>query len=257
LPRKRRLHQVLDHGAGEQAFERSFVGRVGNDEYAVAIPSRQQVVQEVARGIDDIAIALAAGKRIVNVPLKLSRDTTARCTNGLMAADGLMAAGQQRYGAVDVHYPATGGATAALIIAREQTFAQIKEEVVVRLEHVQPYQPGRFYLRELPPIAAVLAATRRLDLLVIDGYVDLDPAGTPGLGFHVYKHSGIPVIGVAKAEFRTATHSIPVTRGTATKPLFVTAAGLPNDEAAALVKAMSGPYRLPDALRLADSLART
>ncbi len=66
-----------------------------------------------------------------------------------------MAAGRQRYGAVDVHYPASGGATAALVIAADQTFARIMEEVIVRIEHAQPYQPGQFYLRELPPIRAV------------------------------------------------------------------------------------------------------
>ncbi len=167
-----------------------------------------------------------------------------------------MAAGRQRYGAVDVHYPASGGATAALVIAADQTFAQILEEVIVRLEHAQPYQPGQFYLRELPPIRAVLAATRPLDLLVIDGYVDLDPTGTPGLGIHVHEHTGLPVIGVAKTAFRNATHAVPIHRGTAARPLFITATGVPIGDAAAFVKAMSGGHRLPDALRRADALAR-
>ncbi len=167
-----------------------------------------------------------------------------------------MPARQHRYGAVDVHYPVTGGATAALVIASDQTFAEIQEEVVVRLEHARPYQPGRFYLRELPPIRAVLAATDAIHLLVIDGYVDLDPLGTPGLGIHVHKYAGIPVVGVAKTAFRSATHAVPITRGMADRPLFVTAAGVPIDEAAALIEAMSGRHRLPDALRRADFLAR-
>jgi endonuclease V-like protein UPF0215 family len=38
--------------------------------------------------------------------------------------------------------------------------------------------------------------------------------------------------------------------------LFVTAAGLPRDEAANLVRHMSGRFRVPDALRRADALAR-
>jgi deoxyribonuclease V len=42
--------------------------------------------------------------------------------------------------------------------------------------------PGQFYLRELPPMMAVLATAGKLGLLVIDGYVDLDPDGRPGLG---------------------------------------------------------------------------
>jgi deoxyribonuclease V len=38
--------------------------------------------------------------------------------------------------------------------------------------------------------------------------------------------------------------------------LFVTAAGMPSAAAADLVRRMAGRYRLPDALRRADILAR-
>jgi endonuclease V-like protein UPF0215 family len=38
--------------------------------------------------------------------------------------------------------------------------------------------------------------------------------------------------------------------------LFVTAAGIPSADAADLVRRMAGRYRLPDALRRADTLAR-
>jgi deoxyribonuclease V len=65
------------------------------------------------------------------------------------------------------------------------------------------------------------------------------------------------VIGVAKSAYRTATHAIPVLRGTSSRPLFVTAAGLPRDDAADLVRHMSGRFRVPDALRRADALAQT
>jgi deoxyinosine 3'endonuclease (endonuclease V) len=65
------------------------------------------------------------------------------------------------------------------------------------------------------------------------------------------------VIGVAKSRFRTATHAVPVVRGSAVRPLFVTAAGMPGAEAAELVRRMAGRHRLPDALRRADTLART
>jgi len=64
------------------------------------------------------------------------------------------------------------------------------------------------------------------------------------------------VIGVAKTSFRTATHAIPVIRAGSVQPLFVTAAGLPLTEAASLVATMAGRFRLPDALRRADALAR-
>ena len=46
-------------------------------------------------------------------------------------------------------------------------------------------------------------------------------------------------------------------RGSSVSPLFVTAAGMPAADAADLVRHMAGRYRLPDALRRADTLART
>ncbi len=64
------------------------------------------------------------------------------------------------------------------------------------------------------------------------------------------------MIGVAKSAFRTATHAIPVLRGTSARPLYVTAAGMPRTEAASLVRNMAGRHRIPDALRRADTLAR-
>ena len=41
------------------------------------------------------------------------------------------------------------------------------------------------------------------------------------------------------------------------RPLFVTSAGMPPADAADLVRRMASGYRLPDALRRADILART
>jgi deoxyribonuclease V len=120
---------------------------------------------------------------------------------------------------VDVHYPPAGGACAALAVAQDTRFDQIVGEHVAWLDTVEAYQPGRFYLRELPAIQAVLATTNPLDLLIIDGYVDLDPHGRAGLGAHLYAEIKIPVIGVAKTAFRSATHAIAVQRGNATRPL--------------------------------------
>jgi endonuclease V-like protein UPF0215 family len=39
--------------------------------------------------------------------------------------------------------------------------------------------------------------------------------------------------------------------------VFVTAVGLPRTDAADLVRGMAGRFRIPDALRRADTLART
>jgi deoxyribonuclease V len=92
---------------------------------------------------------------------------------------------------------------------------------------------------------------------VVDGYIDLDPSGRPGLGAHAHVEFGIPVIGVAKSRFRAAVHAVPVVRGSSVRPLYITAAGMPTGDAAGLVRRMAGRYRLPDALRRADTLART
>lgn len=161
-----------------------------------------------------------------------------------------------RFGAVDVHYPATGGARAALVVSADLRRATTVEEHVTRLDHVLPYRPGHFYARELPALRQVLALTGRLDLIVVDGYVDLDPHGRSGLGAHVHREFGVPVIGVAKTAYRAATQAIPVLRGDATRPLYITAAGMDSTLAASWVAQLAGPYRLPDVLRRADALSR-
>jgi deoxyribonuclease V len=160
------------------------------------------------------------------------------------------------FAAADVHYPPSGGARAALVAADDVVFSSITYENTVFVEKVAAYQPGSFYERELPPLRAVLAGVDDVGLLVIDSYVDLDPAGKPGLGAHIHEEFDLPVIGVAKTRFASATHAIPVLRGNAARPLYVTAAGLPAAEAADLVRAMAGKFRLPDALRRVDALAR-
>lgn len=140
-------------------------------------------------------------------------------------------------------------------MAEDARFARITGEYVAPVDQVSAYRPGHFYERELPAVQVVLAG-RVPGLLVIDGYVDLDPQGRPGLGAHAHAVFGVPVIGVAKTAFATATHAVAVRRGAATRPLYVTAAGLDLDLAADLVAGMAGPFRLPDALRRVDALAR-
>lgn len=71
------------------------------------------------------------------------------------------------FAAADVHYPSSGGACAALVLASDAAFSTIVSETTVHVEHVAPYQPGEFYLRELPPLQAVLAGHDGVELLVI------------------------------------------------------------------------------------------
>ena len=81
--------------------------------------------------------------------------------------------------AVDVHYLRTGGARAAAVLAADAAFAHVLAERTAVVPRVAPYRPGEFYLRELPPLRAVLEDLTGLGLLVVDGYADLDPGGRP------------------------------------------------------------------------------
>jgi deoxyribonuclease V len=156
-----------------------------------------------------------------------------------------------------VHYLDGGGARAAVAAYRDRRFSQVTRTQTAMLAAVEPYHPGEFYRRELPPLRAVIPAADELALMVVDGYVDLDPDGRPGLGAHVHDEFGVPVIGVAKTAFLTATHAAPVLRGQSARPLYVTAAGMTISDAAVLVAEMAGPFRLPDALTTVDRLARS
>jgi deoxyribonuclease V len=130
--------------------------------------------------------------------------------------------------AADIHYLVGGGALAAAVLAADAAFSVVPDEVTAEVPEVAAHRPGQLFARELPPLQAVLSGVSRLGLLVVDGYVDLDPAGRPGLGAHAYAEFGVPVIGVAKTAFRGATHPMQVLRGRSARPLFVTAAGMPQ-----------------------------
>jgi deoxyribonuclease V len=161
-----------------------------------------------------------------------------------------------RYGVVDVQYAPDATARSALAVYRDAAFAQLIADRVAQVTGIADYEPGAFFRRELPALRAVLPADHGLDLLLVDSYVDLDPTGRPGLGLHVSREFAVPVVGIAKSGFRPATHAIPVRRGAAQTPLFVTATGIDLQEAAEMVARMAGPFRLPDAVRHVDGLAR-
>ena len=115
--------------------------------------------------------------------------------------------------AVDVHYLPSGEAQAAAVVAADVTFCRLLSDRTGQVAEVPPYHSGQFYLREMPPLHAVLDGLDGIRLLIVDGYADLDPGGRPGLGAHAHAEFGVPVIGVAKTALRTATHAVPVMRG--------------------------------------------
>ena len=124
---------------------------------------------------------------------------------------------------------------------------------------VEPYVPGEFYRRELPCLLKVLdQLSERPEVVVIDGYVWLDASGRKGLGGHLFEalNKTVPVIGVAKTRFATATRAIEVLRGSSARPLFVTAAGIDQANAAKCIRRMHGESRIPTLLKRVDRLSR-
>lgn len=160
---------------------------------------------------------------------------------------------------VDVDYR-EHEAVAACLWFRDWPDAASSDERVVRLPPAAPYVPGQFYERELPCLLAALRsnAEQTLDVILIDSYVWLDGSGKPGLGAHLYEALGrqTPVIGVAKTSFARSPFAALVHRGSSQSPLYITAAGLPIDEAADCVQRMHGSYRIPTLLKRVDRLCR-
>jgi deoxyribonuclease V len=157
--------------------------------------------------------------------------------------------------AIDVDYREEE-AVAACVGFRAWADAASAFERVVRVEgKAAAYEPGKFFMRELPFVLAALRALDDVpDVVVVDGYVMLG-ATKRGLGAHLHDAIGRAVVGVAKNEFIGAPAER-VVRGSSKKPLFVTALGMPVADAAAAVRSMHGPHRIPAMLARADALCR-
>ena len=159
---------------------------------------------------------------------------------------------------IDVGYGDTNAIAAAVTIG-DWADATPLATYSVTITKVEEYVPGEFYKRELPCIQAVLAQLPAIpELIVIDGYVWLDEHGKKGLGARLYDalDGRIPVIGVAKTSFATATNAVEVHRGGSSRPLFVTAVGLDVEDAVNAVIRMHGKHRIPNMLTLVDQLSK-
>ena len=159
---------------------------------------------------------------------------------------------------VDVGYNDTT-ARAACVTFEDWRDAQASHEYVLNTTDVQPYVPGQFYQRELPCVLTVLDQLPALpDIVVIDGYVWLDDRNRKGLGGYLFDSLGeaVPIIGVAKTRFATATSAVEVFRGSSIRSLFVTAVGIDQNEAADCIARMHGENRIPTLLKRVDQLSR-
>ena len=158
----------------------------------------------------------------------------------------------------DVHYTDTKGCAAAI------AFQSWKDESPVELQVVPfsapgNYVPGEFFRRELDPLKAVISELKSpVKVFLIDAYCHLSSEGAAGLGVHLANEfgDGRIVIGVAKNRYRDSQHATEVLRGNSLRPLFVTAIGIDQHDAAEHVKSMHGEHRIPTLLKMVDRLAR-
>jgi len=161
--------------------------------------------------------------------------------------------------AVDVHYKGRKADVAGVLFENwdDDHPCEVFKSTVSNVEH---YKPGEFYKRELPCILKLLRDhDLKPDCIVVDGFVYLDAVGKAGLGKHLYDalEGRVNVIGVAKKPFKGISDSFAVYRGRSDKPLYVTSEGIEIDTAKKLVVRMSGRFRMPTLLKMADQACRS
>lgn len=159
--------------------------------------------------------------------------------------------------AFDVHY-VNDTATTACVCFDDWSDSVSKLDIIETTHNVAPYEPGKFYKRELPCITSLLEKHGLSPkIIVVDGYVWLDE-NQIGLGGHLYEalQQTAAIIGVAKTKFKDHSKVKEVLRGNSQTPLYVTAIGIDLDEAAKNIEKMNGSFRLPTLLKKADQICR-
>ncbi len=158
--------------------------------------------------------------------------------------------------AIDVHYK-EDYAKSVSVEFQDWSDATPSKINITRVDDVEEYIPGQFYKRELPCILSVLKETDLsvIDLVIIDGYVQLSDDGKPGLGVYLYDalNGAIPIIGVAKKKFiNNKKHVREVLRGESQNPLYITSVGVDLEWSAKQIGQMAGDYRFPELLKILD-----
>ncbi len=129
------------------------------------------------------------------------------------------------------------------------------------IAHVEKPAKGELDLRALPWLVQLLEAQRlQPEAIVLDGFVDVDPQETPGLGRRLHDTLGgrSAVIGVSKSLFKgtDTPDQFCVFREDETPPLVITAAGIDLGAAKARVRMMHGRKRMPTLMKLAARIAK-
>lgn len=159
---------------------------------------------------------------------------------------------------LDVQYVGDKAIAAALVFSEWTATSSISEYTAV-VPDPGEYEPGRFYLRELQPLLAVIQKiTEPIDAYVIDGYCHLSSELAPGLGAYLWDdlQRRVLIVGVAKNRYRGTTHAAELLRAESKRPLFVTAVGIDYQRAAQHIASMAGTFRIPTLLKAVDRLAR-
>lgn len=177
--------------------------------------------------------------------------------------------------AVDADYDETFTYAAAVLCGYRFPEKALEKKVAIRPTSF-PYLPGHLSLREAPAALEALGElSRRPDVLLVDGQGIAHPRRF-GIACHIGVVSGIPAIGCAKThligdfrepgpqrgdwsplEFRGEILGAVLRTRDRVKPLFISPGHLVTlEEAMEIVLHCATQYRLPEPLRIADSLAR-
>lgn len=157
---------------------------------------------------------------------------------------------------IDVGYAGEIASVAAVSFLEWQDAVPLQEQVFA-MKVPSEYIPGAFFKREMPCIVEAIHRMQfKLDLVVIDGYVWLAD-GVAGLGAILFTELGesMPVVGVAKNPYR-GQMACRVLRGDSRRPLYVSAVGIRQEDAAEHVREMHGKHRVPTMIKRADQLSR-
>lgn len=157
----------------------------------------------------------------------------------------------------DVFYKEDGSAIASGVLFDEFSCGKENETILVDIKEVNDYESGQFYKRELPCLLALIKNLKELPkYIIVDSYVYLND--NLGLGGYLYEalNKEVIIIGVAKAPFTDISSATQIFRGDSKKALYITSAGIQQEEAKELIKNMHGKFRIPTMIRLADRIGR-
>jgi deoxyribonuclease V len=130
---------------------------------------------------------------------------------------------------------------------------------VSRIAQVEKPARGELDLRALHCMLQLLREHQLApELVLIDGFVHLDAAETPGLGQHLFHALGssTPVIGLSKSARPGLSAQFEVMREEEARPLLDTCAGIDIGAAKVRVRAMHGRKRVPTLMKLVARLAK-